>query len=247
MIKDRIEREKEFHDAAFSTDIREQTWKYYSAVDHLFATYASRVVAGAGGRRVVELGCGRGSQAFDLAAEGDKVLAIDISSTAVAITRREAESRQLSLSAAVMDAHDLRLDDRSIDLVCGSGILHHLDLGRALDEVCRVLQPGGRALFLEPLGHNPVINAYRRRTPQLRSEDERPLRLHDMRAVRARFRDVSTSFAGLVTLPLALHRRTRSGASMRIASSIERRLLQHSVPGIAAWFVLLDCKNPLAV
>jgi hypothetical protein len=37
--------------------------------------------------------------------------------------------------------------------------------------------PAGWALFSEPLGHNPLVNWYRNRTPEQRTEDEHPLLL----------------------------------------------------------------------
>ena len=53
------------------------------------------------------------------------------------------------------------------DAVLGKQILHHLDLGVAIPEIVRVLRPGGRAVFLEPLIHNPLLEGYRRLTPHL--------------------------------------------------------------------------------
>ena len=41
----------------------------------------------------------------------------------------------------------------------------------------RVLRPGGRALFAEPLASNPFIRLYRRLTPQYRTADETPIDL----------------------------------------------------------------------
>ena len=43
------------------------------------------------------------------------------------------------------------------DVVVGKAVLHHLDVARAAPELHRVLRPGGRAAFAEPLGTNPVI------------------------------------------------------------------------------------------
>ena len=54
----------------------------------------------------------------------------------------------------------------SFDFVYGCAILHHLDYHRALDEICRVLKPGGRILFAEPLGINPVAKLVRLVTPR---------------------------------------------------------------------------------
>jgi SAM-dependent methyltransferase len=61
----------------------------------------------------------------------------------------------------------MSFDDGSFDAVVGSSILHHLDVGRAIDEMYRVLRPGGRIAFAEPNMMNPHI-AFERSTPVIR-------------------------------------------------------------------------------
>lgn len=101
-----------------------------------------------------------------------------------------------------MDAEQLDFADSSFDLVCGGGILHHVDVDRLAAETARVLRPGGTALFLEPLGHNPLINLFRRITPRLRSDDERPLLERDLAGLGQYFAEVSVERSALLT-PLA--------------------------------------------
>ena len=55
-----------------------------------------------------------------------------------------------------MNPEHLDFGDGAFDVVCGTGILHRLDLGRALAEVARVLRPSGSAVFVEPLGCSPL-------------------------------------------------------------------------------------------
>lgn len=56
----------------------------------------------------------------------------------------------------LMDAHNLKFEDETFDFVFGAGILHHLKMVPVLEEICRVLKPNGKILFVEPLGMNPV-------------------------------------------------------------------------------------------
>jgi ubiquinone/menaquinone biosynthesis C-methylase UbiE len=72
----------------------------------------------------------------------------------------------------VMNAEELEFEDAAFDVIFGSGIIHHLDVPRAYSELARVLAPGGSAVFVEPLGHNPLIRVFRNRTPELRTPDE---------------------------------------------------------------------------
>ena len=67
-------------------------------------------------------------------------------------------------------------------------------------ELARVLRPDGAAIFLEPLGHNPFLNLYRRLTSRLRTEDEHPLRWVDLRRAEAWFGAVELRFFNLTTL-----------------------------------------------
>jgi SAM-dependent methyltransferase len=57
-------------------------------------------------------------------------------------------------------------------------------------EVRRVLRPGGRAYFIEPLGYNPLIDVYRWMADALRTPSERPLRFVDIEALRTIFAKV---------------------------------------------------------
>jgi SAM-dependent methyltransferase len=49
--------------------------------------------------------------------------------------------------------------DASFDRIHGLGILHHIGIERGLAEVERLLRPGGLAVFLEPMGASPTIEA----------------------------------------------------------------------------------------
>src|SRR3546814_15436315 len=83
----------------------------------------------------------------------------------------------LHATFSVDNAEQTSFPDASFDRIGGSGILHHLDLDSAYAEIARLLKPGGRAVFLEPLGHNPLYHAYRDRPPPMRTENENPLHI----------------------------------------------------------------------
>lgn len=199
----RYERERAFHDERYVDDgARAKTEKYYEAGDAAGYRYRSLLDAIPDGARVLEYGCGTGSAAFDLAGRGLEVVGIDISPVAIEVAEAEAERVGVADRASfqVMNAEALDLPAESFDVVCGSGVLHHLDLARALPEVERVLRPEGWAVFVEPLGHNPVINAYRRRTPEMRTPDEHPLRIEDFELARRSFDRVDVDYFNLLTL-----------------------------------------------
>jgi SAM-dependent methyltransferase len=52
---------------------------------------------------------------------------------------------------------NLSYTNNSFDVVCGSSVLHHLDLIKSYKEIFRVLKPEGRMVFAEPNMLNPQI------------------------------------------------------------------------------------------
>ncbi|MBD5636150.1 MAG: class I SAM-dependent methyltransferase, partial [Candidatus Eremiobacteraeota bacterium] len=193
-------REQEFHDSRFGAEEARKADRFYAITAGSYEAYRTAIFGAAPGRRILEYGCGPGSASFELAALGANVSGIDISPVAIDLARSEAHERRLAIDFQTMDAERLSFDDATFDVVCGSGILHHLDLERAYAEISRVLRPDGVAFFSEPLGHNPVINAYRDRTPDQRTPDEHPLLVNDFRAATAFFSLVEVRYYHLATL-----------------------------------------------
>ena len=163
-----------------------------------------RAVGDLTGKRVLEYGCGQGDTFARLLSLGAAhVTGIDIAPAMIAEAQQRIAEMNAgsSLEAHVMDAHALSFADGSFDVVIGVSILHHLDLPVALPEIQRILPytKGGYAVFIEPMGVNPVINWYRRRTPEYRTPSEHPLVRTNLRLLREYF-EVETTFFNLVSL-----------------------------------------------
>lgn len=141
-------------------------------------------------KHVLEYGCGSGWITLTLARRGARVSAFDISPEAVAQTREALRAENLldRCDVRVMGGERLEFEDGRFDMSIGFAILHHLSLTPALRELHRVLRPGGVALFGEPLGSNPIINMYRRATPQFRTADEVPIDLDALSTELSTFR-----------------------------------------------------------
>lgn len=90
-----------------------------------------------------------------------------------------------------MGGEQLNYPDGFFDIAVGFAIIHHLDLNLAIPELYRVLKPGGIAYFAEPLGGNPVINLYRKLTPQYRTQDEEPIDLDKLSSLLYQFKIMS--------------------------------------------------------
>jgi SAM-dependent methyltransferase len=66
------------------------------------------------------------------------------------IRRRVDPARHGNVLFAAIDALDLPLRDESVDLVYGFAFAHHLpDIEMFLNEVARILRPGGRCVFMD--------------------------------------------------------------------------------------------------
>jgi SAM-dependent methyltransferase len=145
-----------------------------------------------------------------------------------------------------MNAESLDFTDDSFDVVCGTGILHHLDIGRAMSEVARILHKDGRAVFIEPLGHNFFINAYRRLTPRFRTEDEHPLLIKDLKMLSTYFGHVDIAyyyFFSILIIPFRNWKLFTLLSSM--AEGLDRLIFRVPFMRRFAWQVLIELDQPV--
>jgi SAM-dependent methyltransferase len=145
------------------------------------------------GKHVLELGCGPGDYTIMMARRGAQVTAVDIAPASLAITRRRAQANMVNDAVQVnwMPAETLAFPSQTFDWVVGFGLLHHADPVTLGPEVRRVLRPGGRAIFREPLGVNPILQFVREYLPyraKYRSLNEHPLKYDDINHMGRYFR-----------------------------------------------------------
>ena len=116
--------------------------------------WRKRALARAGiqpGHAVLDIGAGTGDLSFAAAAQGARVLAVDLSPGMLAVLARRATAEQRGqIQPLVGNAEELPLPDGSVDrIVTGFTVRNVHDLARAFAEFKRVLRPGGRAVILE--------------------------------------------------------------------------------------------------
>lgn len=223
-MDERADRERAFHDERYADDPRVRLAPAYRAARAARDAYRDRVAAAGAGGDALEVGCGAGGAARVLGPVARSLIGIDVSPVALDAARAQVAARSAGWSARIdfmeMDAESLSFPDGTFDLVCGRGILHHVDAARLAAEAARVLRPGGRAVFLEPLGHNPFGNLFRRLTPRLRSEDEHPLLEADLESLHDAYAEVRVERYALLT-PLAIPL-LRWRAGLRLVAMLER-------------------------
>jgi ubiquinone/menaquinone biosynthesis C-methylase UbiE len=242
---ERIARERDFHNQRFAdnTERETRTRRFYDAIAYGFTDFRERVTAASRGRTVLEYGCGDEIMAFDLAPTARHVTGIDISDVAIHQAQRQASQRGLmNVKFHVDNAEDMHVPDSSVDVVVGSGIIHHLDIERSMQELRRVMREGGVAVFAEPLGHNPVVNWYRNRTPELRTPDEHPLLVRDLKAMARRFKGSRVTYFGMIAPLLGLmSRNVKSNSALtRTVWALDRLVCRMPFFNRYAWFCVVE-------
>ena len=122
-----------------------------------------------------------------------------------------------------------------------------MDLELALGQIRKVLAPNGKAIFLEALANNAIIQAYRDRTPHLRTawEAKHILRYEDSARMRKYFKTVEVRTFHLAALAAVPLRGTRVfGPARRALDAVDGVILR--VPGLRAqgWMACFQLYNP---
>ena len=105
--------------------------------------------AGARGLKVLEIGCGLGTDGAQFAEAGADYTGVDLTEAAVELARRRFELFDLPGTFQTADAENLSFPAESFDLVYSHGVLHHTpETGKAIQEIHRVLRPRGRAVVM---------------------------------------------------------------------------------------------------
>lgn len=129
------------------------------------------------------------------------ITGIDISDSAIAIAKK----RHAGLGTFhVMDGQATSFPDSSFDLIVGRAILHHLEWQKAIHEMHRILRPGGTAIFIEPLGDNPIAQLIRTVTPHARTIDEEPITRKQIAYLNQTFSRTAHEYYNLLSVPLAM-------------------------------------------
>jgi ubiquinone/menaquinone biosynthesis C-methylase UbiE len=189
-MRELLERERSFHDRwaeSISVDgIR--VADYFEACTAPENRFILSHLGDVNGRTLLDLGCGAGENSVYFSLKGARCTATDYSPGMVEQARKLAASNGVQIEAHTMNAMAIDYPADSLDIVYAANLLHHLPKPEtALREIHRVLKPGGKLCFWDPLRHNPVINVYRRLASEVRTEDEMPLHIGIVRFVEALF------------------------------------------------------------
>lgn len=102
------------------------------------------------GKRVLEVGCGIGTDLVRFARGGAVTFGVDLSETAIRLARRNMEVNGFAKDRfTIGDGSRLPVPDQSIDVFYAHGVLQYsADPRGIVTEAQRVLRPGGTAIFM---------------------------------------------------------------------------------------------------
>ncbi len=105
------------------------------------------------GRDVLEVGCGIGTDSILLANNGARVFAYDVSEQAIQIAKRRAKLNGVSDRIIFTVSSDMvsAFPGRQFDVVFSNAVFHHLDIGGLPEKIDKILKPGGKCVFREPV------------------------------------------------------------------------------------------------
>ena len=210
-VEDRHDHEAEIYDAMARQMLAEMSDEEFRVeasqipfhnrehVDYL--TFAIDQLRPLAGKRILEVGAGSGMLAVYLALQGADVTGIDVSSGILEVAAKRAEvsgvSDRTHFIHTPIEAFDA--PSGSFDAVIGNNVVHHFERDLAMANLARLLAPGGRATFCEPVLFVPEAvrsvryseRVARRFPPHTHTPDERSLNQSDLAIIERYFGDVS--------------------------------------------------------
>lgn len=152
------------------------------------------------GKTILDYGCGDGRFGVWFAQLGaGQVNGFDLSANAIDLARERARRNGVAERTEFqqMRAHALEYADETFDLVFGNLVMHHIpaeQLEECGREAHRILRKNGKAVFVEPLGENLLLEFIRTHPfydKWYASPDERTLKYRDIRAFGSRFQHIT--------------------------------------------------------
>lgn len=188
--------------------------------------YAFHLLGDVKGKLVVDLGCGSGEEVVPLRKRGAQVIGLDISPDLIAIAHERLRKYGIDAELRVASAYETGLPDESADVVFCMSILHHLQLDRAKNEICRILKPAGLFILKEPVRFSRTLRALRRLFPSQEdvSEFEAPLDSNQLNSLTEGFQVIAS-------------RSFRTPLAALLMKVVESRNLTKRILCIDAWIL----------
>ena len=201
-----FQKEEEFHDRwAKQINLGEvMVDEFFEACISSENRYIYNCLGDVTGKKILELGCGAGEASVYFAKHGAVVTASDLSGGMLEIAKRLAEIHNVDLTVVQCRSDEIPFADETFDVVYAANTLHHVDLEATLCEARRVLKTGGHFVSWDPIAHNPFINIYRHYAVHVRTDDEHPIKMEQIKLVKKYFPQATFKTTWLFTLLIFL-------------------------------------------
>lgn len=127
--------------------------------------FSKKYFEGIDGKKVLEPACGTATMGCYLAKYRNCfVEGIDISPKSIQIAERRKSLLNLEgkINFSVQSFYETQFPDNHFDLIIGNSLHHMHDHNKIGQEMFRILKKGGKAVFIEPYGHNYIFNFVRK-------------------------------------------------------------------------------------
>ena len=238
-------REKDFHNKLQSKNKGRFENIFYKAIYNSSEDFFTYLEHNAKNSEILDYGCGIGSFIEKVIKYNPKkIIGIDISEVSINKAKKKAEELKINVDYRVDNCEKTSFENNSFNIVYGTGILHHLQIEKCLDEIYRILKSNGNLIFIEPLGTNPIINLYRKLTPSSRSKDEHPLAGKDFKYINKKFIDTKIKYYGFLTLIFfPFYRSSNRSKLFRLLAALDQYLFKLKFFQLFAWSVLIVAKK----
>jgi ubiquinone/menaquinone biosynthesis C-methylase UbiE len=154
------------HEQSISKSFSSNAERYLTSPVHSAGAdldFLARSVAALDQPKVLDLGCGAGHASFATAPFAREVIAFDLTAGMLEVTAAAAKERGLSnIGTTQGSVEELPFDSQQFDFVVSRYSAHHWnDVPRALQEVKRVLKPGGQVCVIDTTGApSPLLDTH---------------------------------------------------------------------------------------
>ncbi len=240
-LTDKNIREKEFHNKLQSKNKGRFENIFYKAIYNSSDDFFNFLKINSKNSDILDYGCGIGSSLKKvLEFKPNKITGIDISEISIQKAKNLIQNLDSNVELLVDNCEKTKFKNDTFNIIYGTGILHHLNIKICLDEINRILKPGGKFLFIEPLGTNPAINFYRKLTPKSRSKDEHPLNNQDFYLIRNIFTKVKIKYYGFLTLIFfPVYKSPERSIIFKFLQKVDQFLFRFNIFRKFAWSVLI--------
>ena len=238
-------REKEFHNKLQSKKVGRFENIFYKSLYNINEDFFSYIEKKANKSKILDFGCGTGDFIEKLTKYNPKkIVGIDISEISIEKAKEKTKNINTDINLYVDNCEKTKFEDNSFDIVYGTGILHHLEFNKCLDEIHRILKFNGSLVFVEPLGTNPIINLYRKLTPNSRSKDEHPLINKDFEYINNKFTNINVKYYGFLTVIFfPFYKLPEKSKFFKLLASLDQSLFKIKILRKFAWSVLITAKK----